>query len=313
MNELVKKENKGSKIAAPNSTIQKKNFTKSGHSIVDNRPEAQQQQNLVKVIQRMRRSYGTFQIEDADAIDRGRLAPLFDIDERHDPAIHGAVQEGNQVTPAAFENILEMYSAIRRGDTAFRFQEQDTPLGTRAHKVMALGDIGKILQTVTGRELIQSLMNSVIPIDITKADTPGDAFEKPYEEVAGYQNAEEARIEVNYAPGQDYLNRRGERRIIPRGRDVKGTSDTILYHELVHAQHVASNNYTPGRLADTDNVASPYDVGVNKEEYATVGLGDYAGANFSENKYRAEQRRLQGDDDSRAKYDPRTSYLRFRM
>ncbi len=279
----------------------------------DNKMSFTQESNLP--IQRQP-NYGTFTEPTEDEIDRQNLSRLFEVDEAHDPTIHGAIQRGNQVTPAAFEHILGMYSAIRRGDTNFNFERRENPLATKGHKARAMGDIGKILQTASGRGLIQELIDSNVPIDITKAENPRQAFESEQEAFESYQNPQEHRIQVNYAPGEDILNADGTTRANrfrqPRGSQVKGTSDAILYHELVHAHHAATNTWTSGTLHSSDNLAVPADAGVKKEEYATVGLGDFAGGRFTENRYRAEQQAMQNTTDDRDKYVPRTSYKNFR-
>lgn len=72
---------------------------------------------------------------------------------------------------------------------------------------------------------------------------------------------------------------------------VDATSDTALFHEMVHAHHYTRGVRTDGTLAAGDLGGGGHvDVGVNKEEYATVGLGAYAGNPLTENAYRAEMR-----------------------
>jgi hypothetical protein len=90
-------------------------------------------------------------------------------------------------------------------------------------------------------------------------------------------------------------------------------SDITLYHELVHAFHtqtavgkekdaLVGRDRDAGVLIDpVDPVDAPYagtgfdegtTKGVSLEEYATVGLGQYAQDRFTENRYRRERRAL---------------------
>ena len=87
-----------------------------------------------------------------------------------------------------------------------------------------------------------------------------------------------------------------------------------LFHELVHARHYQQGTLIPSELVkETDatlDADKPYKnedapdgvAGVRVEEYATVGLGDYAEDALTENKYREERRALGEDVKARGHY-----------
>src|SRR5262249_38590332 len=71
--------------------------------------------------------------------------------------------------------------------------------------------------------------------------------------------------------------------------------DTVLFHEMVHAYHMTHGTMDdspvrPGPGVSNDDVAA----GIVNAEYQAVGLGQYADAALSENRYRAERRQIGG-------------------
>jgi hypothetical protein len=72
-------------------------------------------------------------------------------------------------------------------------------------------------------------------------------------------------------------------------------TDVVLFHELVHAYHNATDTAASGYLDDQEAL-DPVDIGIKYEEYKTVGLDTadgshkYSGKRFTENKYRTARK-----------------------
>lgn len=72
-------------------------------------------------------------------------------------------------------------------------------------------------------------------------------------------------------------------------------TDVVLFHELVHAYHNATKTAASGYLNDEEAI-DRVDIGIELEEYKTVGLDTadgshkYSGERFTENKYRTARR-----------------------
>ena len=132
---------------------------------------------------------------------------------------------------------------------------------------------------------------------------------------------------VNYTP--QYFRDRDTANRAPEGALTKADAlspynpwqesdrtDITLFHELVHTLHYQDKKIIDsGTLVEegdaTDEVDKPYLAeafggterrGVREEEYATVGLGKYAGDKYTENTYRDERRGLDEDVKHRSHY-----------
>ena len=89
-------------------------------------------------------------------------------------------------------------------------------------------------------------------------------------------------------------------------------TDITLFHELVHAYHYQTGtDMPPGDFVSAKQARHAIDspretddgtVGVPKEEYATVGLGEYAEDVFTENAYRRALQALDQDVALRTQY-----------
>jgi hypothetical protein len=95
----------------------------------------------------------------------------------------------------------------------------------------------------------------------------------------------------------------------------------VLFHELVHAHHASTGTKIDNsqKVVATDaNVGLGHqDIGLNREEHATVGLGafdDGNAATLTENNYRAQQHSIQTGKDAteltanQARYLKRPTY-----
>jgi hypothetical protein len=210
----------------------------------------------------------------------------------------------NQVSQAEFNRIAILYSDLRMGDTNVKWgtsgmSEDDAA----AFKSGTMDDIADILTTTQGRELMDQLAyQEVDGRDLTttlgRAANPGDA--------GAYIDARDPERSfdgtgtsggVNYQPG----------RSLDMAKDLgnadyesspwaKMSSDIVLFHELVHANHsrqgladaeIVDGQYSRPTIADSE-AATRRDRGTAVEEYATVGLAGY-GDDLNENAYRAER------------------------
>jgi hypothetical protein len=149
-------------------------------------------------------------------------------------------------------------------------------------------DIADILQTPSGRQLIGGLTDQ--PADhktsineaamVTRCRQPSGAL---WASAAGRNVADGSDSAVAYSPGVVERERR-------RGHDApwNGTrSDVALHHELTHAMHIVNGTFAMGQVDAGDGVG--IDAGVPRGEHQAVGLGAYADAAVSENRYRAER------------------------
>lgn len=203
---------------------------------------------------------------------------------------------GNQVTQSEFARIATLYSDVRMGDTNLQFDtagmsEQDA----NAFRSGAMGDIGTLLTTASGRDLIDQLAYQQVDghdntTTLRRSATPGQAGTNsgPGGNFANGANGVGTNTAVSYQPGVDFdmatqlspnYQTSGYRNI---------TSDIVLFHELVHANHMRQG------LADMSTITNREathrnDRGVLAEEYATVGLGGYGEGDLTENGYRRER------------------------
>lgn len=180
-------------------------------------------------------------------------------------------------------------------------------------------DLIKIAQTKVGREMLTEMAtrkyeeNAKVVIGVR--DTYVAATGGP---------SKSGGAKVTYAPqairDRDTVNR-AEGGAIPRLAELaednpwqeNNRSDITLFHELVHSKHTQDKtDIDKSELVSNEDAVHPADrrfegadqseKGVPKEEYFTVGLGEYEDARFTENKYRAARIAL-GEE-----VEPRTQY-----
>ena len=191
--------------------------------------------------------------------------------------------EQNQVTPEEYEDIVRTYSDIRLGRGDLRLADRPAGMTDEDYAGFrggAMDDIADILQTESGRGLIDSLNEAPDQADgsdiITTINPRLDAsgnFDPSNAEGGGFFGVSG---QATYAPGMDHLPTRDNLR-----------SDVTLYHELVHAHHAVHNTWDGGVVGGTGA-----DAGVNQAEHQAAGLGTHANDRFSENRYRGERRRI---------------------
>jgi hypothetical protein len=250
------------------------------------------------------------------------LAPLFDVVSGD----HEGELLPNQVTQAEYEKLCNNYSDIRTGNSNLKIDAgKREGEEAEAFRNLILGDIQSIMQTAAGRELVERLATAADPggeahtTTILGAESPGMARAGPATRNEStkhwLQNGIGTSMNVRYAPGEDVTREGAVNPWFPM------RSDVVLFHELVHAMHGVEGDMAPGLVEEKE--AAPGDevlpggVRIEREEYATVGLGDFTGDPryaVNENAYRGERRALAGQRGERAGDDSwamerRTSYL----
>jgi hypothetical protein len=212
-----------------------------------------------------------------------------DLASRFNVMPEGAVgtREQNQVSQEEFEEIARDYSDIRMGRSDLQLAGQGTMTDEEyaSFRENTMGDIADIMQTESGRGLVDSMSDAPLQADGTSRRT---TTINPRFNAAGALDPSNATGggtfgqsgQVTYVPGVDTA---------PSGTNLR--SDVTLYHELTHAHHAVYNTWDAGSVAGTRSAANP-DGGLGQFEHQAAGLGDYADAEFSENRYRGERRRI---------------------
>lgn len=201
------------------------------------------------------------------------------------PGTPGAGDQ-NTVTEEEFQRIARSYSDIRMGRSDIRLDtggmDADEADEFRAR---TMSDIGDILQTNSGRDLIDDLSVGALDADgetqrITRIGRAADA-----DSASGGGDWDSAREHkqgfANYVPGENHL---------PGYLDAR--SDVTLYHELVHAHHSTNNSWARGPVDEDDLVGSDRGRSIDDAEYQAAGLGTHAGNRFTENAYRRDRMAL---------------------
>ncbi len=199
---------------------------------------------------------------------------------------------GNTVSPEEFRRIARTYSDIRMGRSDIALNTAGmSPEDATQFRGETMGDIGNLLQTESGRELINSLAYQ--PDDHTttinlRTDAAGNRDNSNAEggsapgSVAGsWADGVGTNAAVTYVPGD-------QGGIVQPGRPdawLPMRSDVTLFHELTHARHAAYGTLDQTQLDATHGD----DAGQWGLEHQAVGLGDYAHDHDTENGYRAER------------------------
>ncbi len=194
---------------------------------------------------------------------------------------------GNQVTADQLASLTEMLVDIGRGDSDLRFDTADMDEAqARIFRSGALTDIADILQTESGRALVQSL-HEAPRHGFLGLGGDRDTFIGQHGGATG---------DSSNALGGGDQGKRGMVQYVPRadhGPNGELRSDVTLYHELVHAHHAIYDSWDHDPVV-SERGGSDIDVanGVSESEHQAVGLGEHANARFSENRYRAERRQI---------------------
>jgi hypothetical protein len=205
----------------------------------------------------------------------------------------------NQVSPEEFERMSHMYADIMgdRSDLHIGRTMDDgsqrapaTRLDEKEYQKFrsgALGDIATMMQTESGRELLERLAYTGDKHHVTTIDPASDK-RRPHE--AGDKQTSE----VYYAPGESWEK---------EGLDLR--SDVNLYHELAHAYHDVLDDQAHGAVHPVHRYDENHHV--QRFEYQAVGLDGEGDPILNENNYRSERRDLGETVSPRDRYAPEDS------
>jgi hypothetical protein len=223
------------------------------------------------------------------------LAGNFEIiDPAHPPAPGTAAP--NQVTQEEFERTARLYSDIRLDRTHMHFgigEMSDADQDQYRRDMM--GQMGRIMQTGTGRELIDGLAHNPLGHDLTMhahRDSTGalDMTNANAEPVTGETDASTpgvgSAVDLNINPSNDHT-------VVSRATDpwADQRGDVTLFHEMTHAWHElrgtddASGPVTAPGLGGSTRDADRGDI--QAWEHQAVGIGSHAAdTSPNENSYR---------------------------
>ncbi|MCB9677221.1 MAG: hypothetical protein H6737_19035 [Alphaproteobacteria bacterium] len=190
--------------------------------------------------------------------------------------------DGNAVTKEQFDEIVAMYSDIRMGKSNIEIGGDLKGEELEAFKKGTMNDLGRILQTESGREMLKEMMHAkdkdgnALKTQIKRSADPNKP-ETEAHDLKKAQNGTGSGATIEYRPGEH---------VDAEIQDQGGSwgngwrSDVALYHELAHAHHMQT-----GELSEN----------VKTEELNTVGMGSGFAAEkwkYFENRYRHERRMI---------------------
>ncbi|MFY0567708.1 eCIS core domain-containing protein [Archangium lansingense] len=221
------------------------------------------------------------------------LDTLFNIIDPSDP---DQVSKGNRLKPAELENLKKQYDAIAAGKKGvqLRIDASDLPdaRDQDAYQKRMMGNIAKMMQTESGRTLINALGRPAAKHTTTlKPEADPEKFKAI---PTGATVAD--RLEGFAKPGGPGLGSNttvrhsGEDTVVPDSTEgwAQMPGHISMFHELVHAHHLTTGTAIPRGSTIPDGM----DKGVPEEEYATVGLKGHRGNPLTENAYREQRRQL---------------------
>jgi len=248
---------------------------------------------------------------EARAKDKEALKKGFNIND--DKSKH---KKGNDVDQGTFDKIAALYSDIREGKTKIKIMYGMDSVSIKeqlSFQQDVLKDIAKIIQTQAGRKLINYLVSGKHNINIGSSGQKTSAHQSPHPDPKGVLDFGPP----TYANTSNKVGTGSDVKYVPNDHsgsliiDKQYTStDTVLFHELTHALHADYGVTQQGHLTESDPGLSKghKDIGVKKEEYATVGLGAYSGLGITENAYRKEQGDIMGGAMGKLLYGHRKTY-----
>jgi hypothetical protein len=234
---------------------------------------------------------------------RAQLAPMFDVvADSTDPA----QRRPNQVTATEFKATVQLFSDVAAGKTQLTIDTDRKgvmqvgslgflpPLPPRlatAFREGTMKDVAAILQTPSGRALIDRLAHAPFPTRIVMS---GDQRPEMFPNTLSGSNPKGNPATVQYLPGvsgaeTDWATNPSA---FPDPAAHVNPSHVTLYHELTHALDAVEGHRGDGLVADQDHPNADDAGKVSLEEYQAVGLGRFSGDAISENVYRAERARI---------------------
>jgi hypothetical protein len=214
----------------------------------------------------------------------------------------------HQVTQAEYEQLCNNFSDIRTGNSQIKMsnrlyqgdEDWGTPESVETHRERTLDDVMYLLQTSSGRELINELatatdkdgnpLTTTIDWTTNAGDAKAEATDPEKRELR--DNGVGTDMTIRYAPNRSV--KVDDADADPWAQNAR--SDVLLFHELAHALHGVKGE-RQGQPVPTDELAPNDFPGISLEEYATMGIGRFAGDPrfaLNENAYRRERRALAG-------------------
>lgn len=239
-----------------------------------------------------------------DASARAALGGKLKVVEGDGP--HGP----NEVSQAEFDRRVQQYNDIKRGRTDLQIDTANMkPDEAKAYQEAALGDMSKLMQTESGRAMLDHLTNDVdkdgnhIVTKIASSDRPTT---KPDDKSpSAGENGRTTGSTIYYTPGKD-IRLKGDDGYGGNPMDLIETGDTTLMHEMAHAYHYAKGDTATGAV----NPVNPVDAQIDRSEYQASGLGEFSKDQLTENAYRAERRKLgETTVPDRPRYSPTPVFL----
>lgn len=222
------------------------------------------------------------------------LAGSFDIRSDDELAAMTGDKPGNVMSPADFQKVARTYSDIRmdRSDIRFDTSNISDPKEAAAFRNDTMGDIGNLLQTGVGRDLVNDLAYQKLDHKTTIKQRRGakgadnsnaEGGADPSATTGTFNDGTGMDAAVQYVPGD-------AGGIVEKSKEawMPMRSDITLFHELAHAYHAAIGDYQLGTVGKSD-AASKKDVGQNMAEYQAAGLSYYDEDHLTENSYRKER------------------------
>jgi Effector protein len=241
----------------------------------------------------------------------------------------------NAVSQEQFEEIVALYTDIERGKTDLKFDiKGDTDEERQALKAAAMGDIAKMMQTESGRAMLESMAHNEKSTDKDRRTTTlelsngdpskahsgveGMGLRGGYVEEDQQHDRDQMKklndgtgfdSRIQYVPGKSFVQEG------PDGYAIEHTSDTTLFHEMAHAYHQTRGTIAGRTRQDQygqwqeekvgDQAWHPFDRDEDVSEYQASGMGQFEGDFLTENEYRRERREGLGERNmiERERYD----------
>lgn len=210
-----------------------------------------------------------------------------------DPKKKKKGQAGNQVTQAEFEQIARNYSDIRMGRTNFNFNPTGTPEEQAQYRRDMMGQMGRIMQTRSGRELLDGLAHNKggHQVNLGRWSDPTDpenASANPVNEANASRRGVGTSVDVSINPERDNYH-------IGRNTDAWNATrgDVVLFHELTHALHqVRGTEDQSGKVTRREDRRDA-NQNIERWEHQAVGLGRHRRDRTpNENAYRRERAQI---------------------
>lgn len=216
----------------------------------------------------------------------------------------------NQVSRADFERMSNIYGDIRSGTGNIQFDNASMVEGgmnaaqVGAYKDGTMNDIADLMQTPSGRALMQGLaagpnghVTMLGQAMLNGQAEPGAARSAPHDASGAAMdpnlpvpaeafNGTGMSSTVFHVPGQNAQAPGAE-----QGSWADFRSDVVLMHELTHSMHYGRGSLTPGAVTPGPDTAAA-DVGEQAWEQQAVGLGPEGASRVNENRYREQRAQL---------------------